>query len=224
MSTTAQAEQTKEALIAEVMELPQEIRDCSENELTNRLRMLDNNMRVMRGELMSLQHETAAMNEKINDNKEKIKMNKQLPYLVSNIVEILDSNAERNEDGASMDVDSQRTGKCAVVRTSTRITTFLPVIGLVDSSELKPGDLVGCHKDSFLVLEKLPTEYDSRVKAMEVDEKPVEDYNDIGGLDKQIEELVEAIVLPMTHHEKFKTLGIKAPKGVLMYGPPGTGN
>lgn len=58
---------------------------------------------------------------------------------------------------------------------------------------------------------------------MEVDEKPTEDYTDIGGLDKQIEELVEAIVLPITHAEKFKTLGIRPPKGVLMYGPPGTG-
>ena len=40
------------------------------------------------------------------------------------------------------------------------------------------------NKDSFLVLEKLPCEYDSRVKQMEVDEKPTEEYTDIGGLDK----------------------------------------
>lgn len=58
---------------------------------------------------------------------------------------------------------------------------------------------------------------------MEIDEKPTEDYNDVGGLDKQIEELVEAVVLPMTHAERFKSLGIKPPKGVLMYGSPGTG-
>jgi 26S proteasome regulatory subunit T5 len=71
------------------------------------------------------------------------------------------------------------------------------------------------------VLEKLPSEFDSRVKAMEVDEKPKEDYGDIGGLDKQIQELIEAVVLPMTHAEKFDTIGIRAPKGVLLYGPPG---
>ena len=56
-----------------------------------------------------------------------------------------------------------------------------------------------------------------------MDEKPTEDYSDIGGLDKQIQELVEAIVLPVTHKERFKALGIKPPKGVLLYGPPGTG-
>jgi ATP-dependent 26S proteasome regulatory subunit len=37
-----------------------------------------------------------------------------------------------------------------------------------------------------LILDTLPSEYDSRVKAMEVDEKPTEDYNDIGGLEKQV--------------------------------------
>jgi 26S proteasome regulatory subunit T5 len=97
------------------------------------------------------------------------------------------------------------------------------MVGLVDPILLKPGDLVGVNKDSYLILDMLPAEYDSRVKAMEVDEKPTEDYNDVGGLDKQIEEMVEAIVLPMTHRDRFVNLGIKPPKGCLMYGPPGTG-
>merc|ERR1719498_1528220 len=52
---------------------------------------------------------------------------------------------------------------------------------------------------------------------------PTEEFNDVGGLDTQIQELIEAIVLPMTRPDKFKTLGIRAPKGVLLYGPPGTG-
>merc|ERR1719355_473567 len=58
---------------------------------------------------------------------------------------------------------------------------------------------------------------------MEVDARPTEDYNDIGGLDKQIQELIEAVVLPMTERERFENIGIKPPKGVLLYGPPGTG-
>lgn len=98
-------------------------------------------------------------------------------------------------------------GKCAVVKTSTRQTYFLPVIGLVDPENLKPGDLVGVNKDSYLILETLPAEYDARVKAMEVDERPTEQYSDIGGLDTQIQELIEAIVLPMTHKERFERLG-----------------
>uniref|UniRef100_A0A8C2J773 Proteasome 26S subunit, ATPase 3 n=1 Tax=Cyprinus carpio TaxID=7962 RepID=A0A8C2J773_CYPCA len=144
--------------------------------------------------------------------------------LLDSEIKLLDVDPnDQEEDGANIDLDSQRKGKCAVIKTSTRQTYFLPVIGLVDAEKLKPGDLVGVNKDSYLILETLPTEYDSRVKAMEVDERPTEQYSDIGGLDKQIQELVEAIVLPMNHKEKFENLGIQPPKGVLMYGPPGTG-
>jgi 26S proteasome regulatory subunit T5 len=128
---------------------------------------------------------------------------------------------EVEEEGSARDVDASRKGKSAVVKTSTRQTVFLPIIGLVPASKLRPGDLVGVNKDSYLVLDTLPAEFDSRVKAMEVDERPTETYTDIGGLDKQVEELIEAIVLPMEQADKFKTLGIRPPKGVLMYGPPG---
>ena len=51
---------------------------------------------------------------------------------------------------------------------------------------------------------------------MEVDTRPTEQYSEIGGLDKQIQDLIEAVVLPMTHKEKFINLGIKPPKVVLM--------
>ena len=88
---------------------------------------------------------------------------------------------------------------------------------------LKPNQLVGTNKDSYLVLETLPPDWDNRVKAMEVDEKPQEEYTDVGGLEKQIQELREAVVLPLTHKERFTNIGIKPPKGVLLYGPPGTG-
>jgi 26S proteasome regulatory subunit T5 len=164
--------------------------------------------------------------------------------LVGNVVEILDLDvtAEAAEEGANIDLDATRVGKSAVIKTSTRQTIFLPLIGLVDHEKLKPGDLIGVNKDSYLILDTLPAEYDSRVKAMEVDEKPTEKYTDVGGLDKQIEELVEAVVWPMKEAERFKKIGIKAPKGkdrrlgmgtwdieltrligALMYGPPGTG-
>ncbi|KTW26170.1 26S protease regulatory subunit 6A [Pneumocystis carinii B80] len=185
---------------------------------------LINTIQVMRSEYQRLIHEQKTMEEKIKDNEEKIKNNKQLPYLVGNVVEVLDMDpTTETEEGANVDLDATRKGKSAVIKTSTRQTIFLPLIGLIDSEKLKPGDLIGVNKDSYLILDTLPPEYDSRVKAMEVDEKPMETYSDIGGLDKQIEELVEAVVLPMKQADKFKSLGIRPPKGALMYGPPGTG-
>ncbi|KAI4466516.1 26s proteasome regulatory subunit [Holotrichia oblita] len=204
--------------------LGEEVLRMSTDEIVSRTRLLDNEIKIMKSEVMRINHELQAQNEKIKENTEKIKVNKTLPYLVLNVIELLDVDPqEEEEDGAVVDLDAQRKGKCAVVKTSTRQTYFLPVIGLVDEEKLKPGDLVGVNKDSYLILETLPAEYDARVKAMEVDERPTEQYSDIGGLDKQIQELIEAVVLPMTHKEKFLNLGIHPPKGVLLYGPPGTG-
>ncbi|CAA7261482.1 unnamed protein product [Cyclocybe aegerita] len=204
-------------------DIPEDIMALSTDEIITRTRLIDNDIKVMRSETLRLQHEQSVMKEKIRDNGEKIKQNKVLPYLVGNVVEILNVDPEVEEDGANQDLDSMRKGKCAVIKTSTRQTVFLPLIGLVPAEKLSPGDLIGVNKDSYLVLDTLPAEFDSRVKAMEVDERPTEKYTDIGGLEKQIEELVEAIVLPMEQAGKFKTLGIKPPKGCLMYGPPGTG-
>jgi 26S proteasome regulatory subunit T5 len=209
--------------LLEDVELDQEILNAGADDLHTRARLLDAEVKVLKSEAQKLRHDISDTTEKIRENAEKIKLNKQLPYLVGNVVEILDIAEEDEEDGANVDLDSQRKGKAVVLKTSTRQTIFLPVIGLVDAEELKPGDLVGVNKDSYLILESLPAEYDPRVKAMEVDEKPTEDYSDVGGLDKQIQELVEAVVLPMTHAERFEKIGIKPPKGVLMYGPPGVG-
>ncbi|RZC80765.1 hypothetical protein C5167_043340 [Papaver somniferum] len=202
-----------------------QLASMSTDDIVRNSRLLDTEIRILKEELQRTNMELESFKDKIKENQEKIKLNKQLPYLVGNIVEILEMNPEEDaeEDGANVDLDSQRKGKCVVLKTSTRQTIFLPVIGLVDPDKLKPGDLVGVNKDSYLILDTLPSEYDSRVKAMEVDEKPTEDYNDIGGLEKQIQELVEAIVLPMTHKERFQKLGVRPPKGVLLYGPPGTG-
>jgi 26S proteasome regulatory subunit T4 len=47
------------------------------------------------------------------------------------------------------------------------------------------------------------------------------DFSEIGGLNDQIREIREVIELPLTNPELFKRVGIKAPKGVLLYGPPG---
>jgi 26S proteasome regulatory subunit T5 len=214
--------------------LPEEFLAMGAEQVAARVRLLENEIRVLKDESTRLNLDAGGLKERVKENREKIKLNNQLPYLVGNIVEVLDVSPDggdgadgggeaEEEDGAAADLDAQRRGKCVVLKTSTRQTVFLPVVGLVDADKLRPGDLVGVNKDSYLVLDTLPAEYDSRVKAMEVDEKPTEDYSDIGGLDKQIQELVEAIVLPIQHKERFEKLGIRPPKGVLCYGPPGTG-
>jgi len=127
-----------------------------------------------------------------------------------------------NNEAAAYDFAEQKE-PAVVIKTASRQTIFLPVPGLLDPEEMSPSDLVGVNKDSFLILDKLPAEYDTRAKAMELEEKPDVNFNDIGGLEKQIEELTEAIVLPLEEPELFTNIGIQSPKGVLLHGPPGTG-
>jgi 26S proteasome regulatory subunit T5 len=199
-----------------------QIDGLSADEINLRARMLQSDIHVMGREITRMKHELEPMKEKIAGNIKKIDLNRQLPHLVCNIAEILEMPPEEEDDGAIGDSEKAE-GPCVVLKTTTRQTVFLPIIGLVPHKDLKPMDLVGANKDSYLVLDKLPPEYDSRVQGMEVDEKPVDQYSDIGGADKQIQEMVEAIVLPMTHKERFEAIGIKPPKGLLLFGAPGTG-
>merc|ERR1719247_1305104 len=199
-----------------------QIDGLSADEINLRARMLQSDIHVMSREITRMKHELEPMKEKIQGNIKKIDLNRQLPHLVCNIAEIFEMPPEEEDDGAIADSEKAE-GPCVVLKTTTRQTVFLPIIGLVPAEELRPMDLVGANKDSYLVLDKLPPEYDSRVKGMEVDEKPQDQYSDIGGADKQIQEMVEAIVLPMTHKERFAAIGIRPPKGLLLHGSPGTG-
>eukprot|EP01059_Diplonema_ambulator_P031810 TRINITY_DN5966_c4_g1_i1.p1 TRINITY_DN5966_c4_g1~~TRINITY_DN5966_c4_g1_i1.p1 ORF type:complete len:437 (+),score=155.81 TRINITY_DN5966_c4_g1_i1:37-1347(+) len=205
--------------------LEAELETMSVEDIQLRTRMLDNELRVLISERTKLSNDAKKMQDKIKENAERIKLNSQLPHLVATLVEILsdDDDDDVEDDGQTVDVDDHHKGKAAVVKTSTRQTIYLPVIGLVEPSKLKPNDLVGVNKDTYLVLDTLPPEYDARVKTMEVDERPKESYSDVGGLDKQIKEMVEACVLPFTHKDRFKSIGIQPPKGVILFGPPGTG-
>ena len=117
----------------------------SNDEIVSRTRLLDNEIKIMRSEVARTGHELKTQKDKIRENTEKIKVNKTLPYLVSNVIELLDIDPVElgEEDGANVDLDSQRKGKSAVIKTSTRQTYFLPVIGLVDADKLKPaGELL----------------------------------------------------------------------------------
>lgn len=104
-----------------------DITNLSTEDILTRNRLLDNEIRIMKSEILRLQHEASSMKEKLQDNLEKIKLNKQLPYLASNIVEILETDPEghADEEGANIDLDATRKGKCAVVKTSTRTVSYL---------------------------------------------------------------------------------------------------
>lgn len=69
----------------------------------------------------------------------------------------------------------------------------------------------------------LTDDQDPMVSVMKVEKAPQESYADIGGLYDQIQEIKEAVELPLTHPELYEEIGIRPPKGVILYGEPGTG-
>ena len=89
-------------------------------------------------------------------------------------------------------------------------------------SDCKPGTRVALRSDSMAIHRLLPTQVDPLVSLMKVEKVPDATYDMVGGLDKQIQEIKEVIELPLKHPELFESLGVSPPKGVLMYGPPGT--
>jgi 26S proteasome regulatory subunit T5 len=201
-----------------------EINALSTDEIIARTREFEAEIRKSKTNMTRFQKEVKDLDLRIKENKEKLNMSTQLPHMVANVGEILDAENEDDDDKDGFKQENvTKNKKALVVKTTGRHTIYLPVIGMVEPEELKPGELIAVNKESFIVYEKLPAEYDSRVKAMEIDERPTEEYTDIGGLDKQIQELIEAIVLPMTHKDRFDAIGIRPPKGLLMHGPPGTG-
>ncbi|NAY90081.1 MAG: proteasome-activating nucleotidase [Desulfurococcales archaeon] len=111
----------------------------------------------------------------------------------------------------------------AVVKSSSGPNLIVSIGGNVPKEKLYPGVIVAINQRGSSIVEVLPDREDPYVKAMEVVERPDVSYLDIGGLSKQIEEIREAVELPLLKPDLFRKIGIEPPKGVLLYGPPGTG-
>jgi len=96
------------------------------------------------------------------------------------------------------------------------VTRGAPVV----EEYLRAGDLVRLEPKTGIVLEKLAR---PEVEELILEEVPDITYDDIGGLEPQIETIQDAVELPYRHRERFEAYHLQAPKGVLLYGPPGCG-
>ncbi len=86
--------------------------------------------------------------------------------------------------------------------------------------KLRAGDSLLLEPKSGHVLEKLPK---PEVEELVLEEVPDVSYEDIGGLDDQLEEIRDAVELPFLHADLFREHELEPPKGILLYGPPGCG-
>jgi proteasome-associated ATPase len=91
---------------------------------------------------------------------------------------------------------------------------------LTSGIRLRAGDSLLLDNKSSLVMEKLPR---PEVEELVLEEVPDISYDDVGGLDSQIEMIKDAVELPFVHQDLFAEHQLPAPKGILLYGPPGCG-
>ncbi|GAB3162863.1 proteasome ATPase [Myceligenerans halotolerans] len=92
--------------------------------------------------------------------------------------------------------------------------------GSISDEMLRVGDSLTVDTRSGFVFEVVPK---SEVEELVLEEVPEIDYGDIGGLGPQIEAIRDAVELPFAHPDLFREHGLRPPKGVLLYGPPGCG-
>jgi len=111
----------------------------------------------------------------------------------------------------------------AIVSSSVGPEYYVSILSIVDRDQLEPGCSVLMHNKVLSIVGILQDEVDPMVSVMKVDKAPLESYASIGGLEQQIQEIKESVEFPLTHPELYEDMGIKPPKGVILYGEPGTG-
>ena len=92
--------------------------------------------------------------------------------------------------------------------------------GHLKEQKMRAGDSLLLDARANLVLERLPR---PEVDELLLEEVPDVTYAAIGGLDGQIEQITDAVELPYLHQDLFREYDLPAPKGILLYGPPGCG-
>lgn len=135
---------------------------------------------------------------------EEVKRIQSVPLVIGQFLEMVDANT-------------------GIVGSTTGSNYYVRILSTINRELLKPSSSVALHRHSHALVDILPPEADSTISMIGADEKPDVSYSDIGGLDIQKQEIREAVELPLTHAGLYEQIGIDPPRGVLLYGAPGTG-
>ena len=97
-------------------------------------------------------------------------------------------------------------------------------VNIAESCEkIKAGDIVLADQKNLTIIKKIPITKKFNIEKFVIVEKPKITWEEVGGLDQQVREIQEVVELPLKKPELFKKVGISPPKGILLYGYPGTG-
>jgi 26S proteasome regulatory subunit T2 len=155
-------------------------------------------------EYIKNQEQFRPQEEKAEEELAKVEELRGTPLIVGTLEEIIDDNH-------------------AIVSSAVGPEYYVPIMSFVDKDQIQPGCSVLLRDKAMSIVGLLQDEADPMVSVMKVEKAPLETYADIGGLDKQVQEIKESVELPLTHPELYEDMGINPPKGVILYGVPGTG-
>jgi proteasome regulatory subunit len=162
--------------------------------------------KVEREEVRAKLFESLIANKKYLREVEKLKKEnallRRMPLFLATVVEVAEDYVLLRQHGNNQEF----------------ITTAPPEI----MQNIEPNARVAIN-NSLTIVRILDRSVDVRAKIMELVEAPDISYDQVGGLESQIQEVRETVELPLTRPEIFKDIGIEPPKGILLYGLPGTG-
>ncbi|MHA1820815.1 MAG: proteasome-activating nucleotidase [Promethearchaeota archaeon] len=181
------------------------IKDPDDNYLLTYTRHLERRLRSLETEKQLLESERLRLDKELHSLRSELDRLRLPPLISATIIDVLPD-------------------KRVIVKSSTGPTMVVNISRAVPLKLLEPGVRVALNQRNFAVVEILPINTDPVVQGMELLENiPDVSYNDIGGLEEQIQEVRETVELPLLEPELFKKVGVVPPKGVLLFGPPGTG-
>jgi proteasome regulatory subunit len=170
--------------------------------LRERLDVLEGQNEEMRDKLLDANAENNKYQQKLERLTHENKKLKQSPLFVATVQEVNDEGVIIKQHGNNQEALTEVTGEM--------------------KSELEPDARVAVN-NSLSIVKRLDKETDVRARVMQVDHSPDVRYEDIGGLEQQMQEVRETVEMPLDRPEMFEQVGIEPPSGVLLHGPPGTG-
>ena len=172
------------------------------NDLYQEMKTLERQLEFVELQEEYLKDEMRHLQRELLRAKEEIRRIQSVPLVIGQFNEMIDANY-------------------GIVSSTAGSNYYVRILSTLDREMLKPNTSIALHRHSHSVVDILPPESDSTVQLMS--EKPDVTYKDIGGMDIQKQEVREAIELPLIQHHLYQQIGIDPPRGVLLYGPPGTG-
>ncbi|AQL41801.1 peptidase [Halorientalis sp. IM1011] len=172
------------------------------NALQERLEVLESQNEEMRDKLLDANAENNKYQQKLERLTHENKKLKQSPLFVATVQELTDEGVIIKQHGNNQEALTEVTDEMR--------------------EDLEPDSRVAVN-NSLSIVKSLDDETDVRARVMQVDKSPDVGYEDIGGIEEQMEEVRETVEMPLKNPGMFEDVGIDPPSGVLLHGPPGTG-